>query len=268
VSNRRVVVGVDNLPGTQPALSWAVAEAAARRSELMLLHSLDFRDTPAGSVTDLAVADRIADRMLTDLAATVQAESDRPVRTRLSHAGATEALIDASGDCDLLVLGSNGMDDLVVSMLGTVGHRVAAHAQCPTVIVPRAPLRTALPADASVVVGLAASRAGRLALRLACQYASLHGYPVTAVRVNPVAGDIELAELSDMVATDWPRLDFRVRTAEGEPCQRLLEACRGSRLLVLGCHHSTDRFAARLGSVPAALLGRLECPLMLVGQLS
>lgn len=262
------MVGVDHLPGTQPALGWAVAEADARHSELLLLHSVDFRDTAAGSVTDLTVTDRVADRMLTDLAATVQVGAGRPVRTRLSHAGATEALIDASDDCDLLVLGSNGADDLGVSMLGTVGHRVAAHAHCPTVIVPATPLRRALPADAGVVVGLAPTRAGRLALRLACQQASLHGYPVTAVRVNPVAGDVELAALAATVKVDWPHVDFRVQTAEGEACQRLLEACRDSRLLVLGCHHSSDRFAARLGSVPAALLGRPECPLMLVGQLN
>jgi nucleotide-binding universal stress UspA family protein len=45
-------------------------------------------------------------------------------------------LVDASGDADLLVVGSRGHGGFVGMLLGSVSGQVSTYAQCPTVIVP------------------------------------------------------------------------------------------------------------------------------------
>ncbi len=259
----RVVVGLDSVSSDSPALHWAAREAWLRRSELLIVHAVDLRETAPTGQPQAADAGR---RILADASALIAARwPELRARTLLADVAPTEALVEVSGDAELLVLGNNGYRDLGVSMLGTVGHRVAAHSRCPVVVVPALLSAAAAAVPERVTVGLAATRAGRLALAAAFAQARLHGYPVTGIRVTsgsePVAdGD----SLDPLVAP--PDIAFDLLERTGEAVEVLLSAGQRSALLVLGCQHSDEPWSARLGSVPAALLGRLSCPLMLVGQ--
>jgi nucleotide-binding universal stress UspA family protein len=61
-----------------------------------------------------------------DVATTWEAIEGNPAR----------ALLAASEDADLLVVGSRGHGAFVGALLGSVSHQVVAHARCPVVVVP------------------------------------------------------------------------------------------------------------------------------------
>jgi nucleotide-binding universal stress UspA family protein len=188
------------------------------------------------------------------------------VRTLLSHAAPTQALIDVSSGAALLVLGSDGPAGLADSILGTPSHRVATRAHCPVAVVPADP-RSQSAATGRVVVGLSPTRTGRLAMHYALDEAGVRGCAVTAVcgGGGGVTGDVD--RLKARVAETYPGVVFDVVLADDEPARAVLDSARGAELIVLGCHHSDDMWSARLGSVPTAVLHRAACPVLVVGQL-
>lgn len=171
----RIVVGVDASPGSAAALAWAAAEAGLRRATLHVLHAYHSRDlsgleyaptehglagsavspalggyalNPAGGVEATAA---LQDRSRFAAAARARANDVlaaalHPLKDALAgidvqravvddrHPG--EALLDASRDADLLVVGSRGRGGFGQLLLGSVSHAVVLHAACPVVVVP------------------------------------------------------------------------------------------------------------------------------------
>jgi nucleotide-binding universal stress UspA family protein len=82
----------------------------------------DFKVNEWDRVYDQAV-ERVADRVATE-----------PL---LLHGEPAEALTEAAGDVDLLVLGSRGYGPVKGTLLGGVSSRVMAAAPCPVIVVPR-----------------------------------------------------------------------------------------------------------------------------------
>jgi nucleotide-binding universal stress UspA family protein len=127
-SSSRIVVGVDDSPRSQPALEWAVAEAALAGAVLapVKVSSDDVGHGPA------------RDEALRDLAsAAAAAGADRAglevvPELRTGHA-ATELI--ASAGPDLLVMGTRGRGGFTALILGSTTHQVAGHAQGPVVVV-------------------------------------------------------------------------------------------------------------------------------------
>lgn len=53
----------------------------------------------------------------------------------LAEGSATQALLDAAEQADLLVVGSRGRGGFRSMILGSVAHAVSAHASCPVAVV-------------------------------------------------------------------------------------------------------------------------------------
>lgn len=136
---RPLVVGVDGSKSSQRALEWAVAEAAARRTELVALHARwPVIDPPigatAGEVDDLdAEAEAMVRGALEDAGAPA---TGVPVEVMVLHGSAAAGLLEVARTASLLVVGSRGHGGFRGLLLGSVSQHVVHHAPCVTVVVP------------------------------------------------------------------------------------------------------------------------------------
>ena len=157
-----IAVGVDGSAAARSALLWAVDECRIRQQMLVIVHAPDQRDAARvrASGSRLHSLGEVGEYVLRNHAAAASVRQPSvAVTSRLSHSGPADALTELSEQADLVVVGSRGHGSSVVSsVLGSVSDRVAAHAQCPVVIVPEAAPRADL---ARVVVGVSSARAGR-----------------------------------------------------------------------------------------------------------
>jgi nucleotide-binding universal stress UspA family protein len=264
-----IVVGVDAYRSSAAAVAWASMEAAARGDELVLVHSVDTADAPLltgrGALID-EVRDQLAIETLIENRMYAASRHPRLRMTScLSHATAAEALIEASNDASLLVLGSHGVSGLAESIYGSVAHRVMVHSRCPVVVVP--PVRSTHSVRL-IVVGLAPTRAGRLALRFALEEAQRHDGAVIGVRAGGDVSGGALDELRRAIDKEFPRIAFDAVASEAEPASAILDAVPQADLIVLGCHHSEDPWSSRLGAVPSSVLHLADVPVALVGQIN
>ena len=162
-----IVVGVDDSTGARRALAWAVEEAKRHGTALRVMHvhkpgewtaPLYFPSQhalpgwPTGSAgepssTELADVDRAqeilreaargrSERFIEELVASVDADGIelQPVVVQERHPA--DALVEASSNADLLVLGSRGRGGFGGLILGSVTHAAVLHAKCPVVVVP------------------------------------------------------------------------------------------------------------------------------------
>ena len=140
-----LVVGVDESTGSAEALRWAVGEAKLRNSTVRIVHAWEY---PMASISDLPIdagtlrafeehAEDVIDEVLVDAVGDVQ-ELEGSVRVErvVTRGAASEALLRASEDADLLVVGSRGRGGFKSLLLGSVSQQCAQHATCPVVIVP------------------------------------------------------------------------------------------------------------------------------------
>jgi nucleotide-binding universal stress UspA family protein len=270
----RVVVGAYAGAGSLAALAWALPECRLRHAELRLVHALGSAHevrTP-GELEALEAAGRAELELHRDAADRVA--PDVAVSTELSDLPAGDALVAASENADLVVLGSRGACDLTSSALGSVAHRTAVHARCAIVIVRAQTAPSRLEHQRRIVVGVADAPAGRAALRFAATQAARVGATLHLVRAAQdhdearTAAANHLAVVRADVLTRHPDLVVEAVVANAEPVAGLLELCEHADLVVLGCHHSEDPWASRIGGVAAGVLGRAGCPVVLVGATS
>jgi nucleotide-binding universal stress UspA family protein len=266
-----IAVGADAEPGSRAALAWALAECRNRSTDLLLVHAPDAADEELAASGRGDTGAAVARAVLAAHREVVQdADADVAVTAVLSDQRPADALIEASKDVELLVLGSHGIAGFAESALGSIAHRVAVHAHCPVVIVPPgspAPRRARLQ---RIVVGVSPTRAGGEALRFAAAEARRNGATLVLVRSSAgrdaAGADAPLAEARAELGRGGPQLPVETITAAEDPATALLAAARGGDLVVLGCHHSDDPWNSRLGAVPTGVLMAAECPVVLVGQ--
>lgn len=232
-----IVVGVDVSLGSARAVEWAVGEAARRGCGLRLVHVVDSADSEVcARVPGLAV-DTAGDALL-GICMTMAARIDASVRADASvqTGDPADELIAASNGAQLVVVGANGAAGYGRSALGSVASRVAVHAQCPVVVVSA---RALVAQPRMVVVGVEAGAAISSGI----------------LRYAQATAEASGARLE--------RVDF---TNHEHALTALLAAARSADLVVLGTHHTDERFGARLGSVAAGVLPFVECPVVLVTE--
>jgi nucleotide-binding universal stress UspA family protein len=270
VERTRVVVGVDGGAGARHAVAWAAKECVPGADALLLLHATQGR--PVAGLDEVPApvppgADAEGERLLAEARAlALGARPGVEVHQLLIRDGVAAALVDASERARLVVIGNNGAADVSGSLLGTVGHRVAVHAGCPVVVVPAGVLPASVSESRQVVVGLVSGRTGRAALDFAFEYAHRHGWSLTAVCAGEPRCSDALVAAIDEARRLWPDVELTVVDRDTDPVTTLNAMAEVARLLVVGCHHSTDPWSARLGPVPSALLDACPSPMALVGQ--
>ncbi len=133
----RVVVGVDGSPHSAAALRWSLDEAQAHAGqvEAILAWQVPFLSNPAAY--NKSELERTYQEFLIKTVSEIAPSPAVPLQTLVAEGDPTEALIAASKNADLLVLGSRGRSPFAGLMLGSVSQACAAHAACPVVVVKR-----------------------------------------------------------------------------------------------------------------------------------
>jgi nucleotide-binding universal stress UspA family protein len=129
------VVGFDGSEDSRKALEWAADECELRRSALVVLHA----DRWSPAALKLPTFEHEEDAEEGVLEKGVRwARGEHPaldVSGRRVPPPAGEALVSATTDSLLLVVGSRGLGHLQQMLVGSVSRYCVEHAHCPVVVV-------------------------------------------------------------------------------------------------------------------------------------
>jgi nucleotide-binding universal stress UspA family protein len=280
----RIVVGIDDSPGVQAALTWARDEARARNAEIRVVCA--FRHELAGngwsarmtvSSTEVQQGRQVAEQLVASavdivtaagVEATGEAVDGDPVRV----------LIDESVQASVLVLGSRHLNALGSAVLGSVGAAVAARSHSPTVVV-RGP--AGRPEEgAGVVVGVDGTDASEALLQYGFDHASRHRVRLSAVMCwhpdrlavmswraeppPPARVEAWLAETLACWQEKYPDVEVRPAVVREHPTAGLVLASAAQHLLVVGSHGRHALAGTLLGSVSQGALHHATCPVAVV----
>ncbi|WP_433353376.1 universal stress protein [Micromonospora saelicesensis] len=278
-----IVVGVDGSPPSLHALDWATREAVARHRPLRIVHAFqwplinELMGPPAVGPPDAGLQ-HAAEQILS--AAADRARAAAPtlqVSTDLPADVPAAALIDASHDVDLVVVGHRGLGGFTGLLLGSVGVQTAAHAACPVIVLRDSDAGhspgTSDPARGQVVVGVDDSDLSSLAVDFAFAHAALHGTGVVAVHAHrtavaaPDGPEGRARMLTDALAgyrDKYPNVPVLERLVHGRPGAVLIAESAGATLTVVGSRGRGGFGGLLLGSTSQDVLHHASSPVAIV----
>jgi len=140
----RIVVGVDDSPGSVAALRWALRLAAETGARVEAVHAWGLphgwidahppdlhRWSAEAEEAARAGVDQVVDAA--EFAGPTYVEVQRTV----IEGSPAKVLVDRSKDADLLVVGSRGRGGFAGLLLGSVSQQCVNHGHVPVVVVPR-----------------------------------------------------------------------------------------------------------------------------------
>jgi trehalose/maltose hydrolase-like predicted phosphorylase/nucleotide-binding universal stress UspA family protein len=282
VGNRAaVVVGVDGSVRATEAVRWGAAEAARRGVAVRLVAAVHgeadrvFNPELVQRYEDLLV--ERARKALTGAAA--EADREAPgveVQSELVTGHAVAVLREASAQALVVVIGDRGLSKVEGLLAGSVSVALAAHADCPVVVVRGR--EASGPDGRPVVVGVDGSPAGEAAVAFAYEAASFRQVGLVAVHTWwDLIADPALAPLLDLEAIGddervllaerlagwaekYPDVAVERVVTRGRPAHVLLEQAARAQLVVVGSRGRGEFAGLVLGSVSNTLLHRSPCP--------
>lgn len=141
-----IIVGVDGSEPSRRALGWAMREAVRHDCPLTVVtvQRASVRpatevywpmpDLPDGARADEARVRKAAQDMVNEAAAGL-GQPAPDVTVTVTDGNPAEELVRASGDADMLVVGSHGGGGFASLLLGSVSNQVVHHAICPVVVI-------------------------------------------------------------------------------------------------------------------------------------
>lgn len=180
-----------------------------------------------------------------------------------------------------LVLGTHGRRGLRRFRMGSVAEDIVRRATCPVFVVPnQSAARTPGPAH-PVLYATDFSPASERALPAARALAALYGAPLEAVSVLDELAEVSVGSAADGggrrgAAAPFSEADLRAFAGEaelaathlvhGDPADAIVRLAdeRDAGAVVMGTHGRSGVSHALFGSVTAAALRRLRCPLLAV----
>lgn len=262
VTPNKILVGCDDSPGSRDAQRFGAMVARTFGCELVLANA--YRDDRAAALDLLAEAER---RVPYGTRAEMRAvKSGSPPH-------ALQDLAEAEG-ATMIVVGQR------TNTKGQSAFVTGAH--CPVAVAPRGFADDADPGLRVIGVAFDGSSESFAAVEVACELGLASGGTVRLIGVaqeppKPTAGmsaawiaadyDYRAALLGELetVADNLPtELRAQVVLSDGDPASTLVERAAPLSLLVMGSHGRGPVRRALLGSVSAAVLRDLPCPVVVV----
>lgn len=132
----RIVVGVDGSESSHAAMDWAVDEARLRNGQVVAISAWHYPyvSDALGQVWEYQGFEEDARAVLE---AELERVGDRGVEITgsLIQGNPASALVDASHQADLVIVGSHGRGGFTGMMLGSVSTQAVHHAHCPVLVV-------------------------------------------------------------------------------------------------------------------------------------
>lgn len=285
-SSHGILVGVTGA-GDAAALRWAAEEAGRRQVAVTVVHAVGAMlppPPPSVLLTYEPLMD-VARELATEAADEfTRLNGGEPPRATLVEPGRPgHVLAELSAEADLVVVGHRGLGPVRRIVTSSTAVSVAAHAQCPAVVVPQG-WYDDLPEQGRgwVTVGVHEHHAPRAVLDAAFEAATLRGCGVRLVhawradtvyddivmgRVDPLWRDRVEEEMRTEVAPFLAAsevAELEVRAVHDWPAEALTDLSRQSDLLVLGRRGHVGHVPHRMGSMARTVVRTAECPVMVV----
>jgi nucleotide-binding universal stress UspA family protein len=193
------------------------------------------------------------------------------------------ALLKASVDASMIVIGTKGVGSGHALLMGSVSYAVAHRAECPVVLVPETAKRTSA---GRVVVGIDGSKGALDAADWALHFAedmhrdleliSAWHYPYSAMSPEfGVMSGPDIDELRDarklvnrvkkhLSEEEGSRVSISAEVIEGSAADALVEYTTPQDILVVGSKSHSLIAAVLLGSTAVGVAHRSKCPVVIV----
>ncbi|SNS91874.1 universal stress protein [Actinacidiphila glaucinigra] len=284
-----VVVGADGSASSLAAVGTAAREAALRGAGLRVVHAFLWPAMhvplgPSGLGPPEGGLRHAAQRVVAEAVERARSAAPEVDVTHAVMTGEPLTVLEAqSRAAELVVVGSRGMGGFVGLMLGSTAVHLAAHGQCPVMVVREQPA-----AGGPVLLGVDGSPAGADAVDFAFAEAALRGAGLLALHAwtpwhtpvpppqdpaMPYASEPgELARTEERLVAEaiagrretHPGVEVRTKAVRGGTRETLIEASRTAQLLVVGARGRGGFTGLVLGSVSQALLHHAHCPVAVV----
>ncbi|TLQ47988.1 universal stress protein [Streptomyces marianii] len=285
-----MIVGVDGSASSIVAVEVAAREAHLRGVGLRIVHAFGQASghRPVGAPPWNA-ADHGLEPMVRGALARAEERAytiapDIEITRSVVAGEALEVLEIESRSASLAVVGSRGLGSFSGLLLGSTAVHLAAHGQCPLMVVRGRPD----PAGA-VILAVDGSTAGEAAVEFAFAEAALRKAPLVALHVwntfserayegpgDPLTAVVADADrvreaeqhLLDETVASWQKVHPQVVVERCLVRSRirpaLIDASRGAQLVVTGARGRGGFTGLLLGSVSQALLHHAHCPVTVV----
>jgi len=285
----RIVVGIDGSEAAAKAAHWAANEATLRKIGLTLTGAILPPVASAGFGPGLPVSldalEQIRQGVQQQLTEVAQSLRAPDVQTHIEIGSPSGVLLEASETALMIVIGSRGLGGFRGLLLGSVSTQVAAHADCPVIVV-RDEISNPQP---KVVLGIDGSAPAQDAADFAFATASLHGWsiqvihawdvpsydllvvpnaPVPVPMSDTIDDQTRLAfELLAGLRADYPDVQVEIEVMREGAAKALLKAGADASLIVVGTRGHGQVMSALLGSVSNAVLHKARVPVAIVPHL-
>ncbi|ASN22837.1 stress-inducible protein [Streptomyces pluripotens] len=282
-----VTVGLDGSPESLCAARWAADEAEKRKLTLCLLHAWPLLAPEPAHVPAEADQNYWAKRLVRTARAELEARHPGlSIVGTLVADDAQDALLRASAESEMTVLGSRGLEPAESYFLGDVSMPVVARAERPVVLVRAEPRdeETAPAAVNRVVVCLKPHGSSDDLLDFGFHTAAARDVPLVAVlgRSVPLHARVPWGVDHEVTAEmtreahqqlsrelrpwreKYPRVDVADDVRLGSPAKVVVQAGEGVTLLVVGRRRHRHGLAPHLGSVAQAAIHHARCPVAVI----
>lgn len=275
----KVIVAVDGGAASNAAVEWVIERSKSVPMNVEIITVVE-RGWLVPGAPDVEYPTPYEEALGLASARFAEASPRTPVTTSTEYGLPADALAEASGQADLLVVGTNKTGRLAGILHGTLPLKIAGRAKCPTVVVPAGwahhagSIVAAWENDgtAYAAVDFAAAEAERLGLPLVM----VHAWRVPAAIGAELSGEVLILEdlvnahtrmLRDAAAeirTAHPTVTVEERLEPGPIAVAVVEAAAGASLLVVGSHGKGVARGLFLGSISHDVLLNMPAPVAVV----